>query len=128
VTVIVEPKVPWKHVPIGATLISWLRWDSDSPLAITVGFSMEDEEVLWVFGRDLVTEAKVGRHAGLGNVKIIIDGSVLTLHLRSPFGEVELQTNSAIIEGFVMRTFSLVPAGEEYDYLPWDTLADWLEG
>jgi hypothetical protein len=127
-TVITEPGVPWRHVLSGTTMISWLSWDSGSPLELTLGFQMGDEAVIWVFGRDLVTEARVGGEAGLGDVRVSIHGGTLLLELISPFGKAVLETSSAVIEGFVMRTFSLVPAGEEFDYLPLSNpeLENWL--
>jgi hypothetical protein len=102
-----------------------LHYDTGDPFAVRAVFGAgQDNEVTWVFARELLTLG-VSRRAGEGDVRIWPSWSdgreVLCIALVSPDGEALLQTSAAEVAEFLSCTFSLCPWGTEAELLDLDS-------
>ncbi|MEU9733820.1 SsgA family sporulation/cell division regulator [Streptomyces sp. NPDC048002] len=102
-----------RELPATATL----RYGSADPLAVYVDFpaevSLDGEGVTWTFARSLLAE---GLHAaaGGGDVHIWPCGPLRTvMEFHSPFGLALMQFDSSALRGFLVRSYAVVPAGQE---------------
>jgi hypothetical protein len=98
-----------------------LRYDALDPYAVTVVFSRDGREVVWVFGRDLLIR---GLHepTGAGDVQVFpsvgADGhAVVLLELRNPKSHALVQARSCDVLSFLAHTTRAVWPGEETDHL-----------
>lgn len=140
-TEIVVPMIIWTRIAADAPPVmvpSRMYWQAKKPLEVCVvfnspGYATDDDDsddVRWVFGRDLVTQALRDGIAGEGDVTIEISHGLLVLHLTSPFGEITLRTEAVTVTDFIRQTFAAVDQLTEADWLPLDdaALRAWLEG
>ncbi|MEV0173655.1 SsgA family sporulation/cell division regulator [Streptomyces sp. NPDC050803] len=102
-----------QELPAPATL----RYASVDPLAVHIDFppevSLDGEGVSWTFARTLLADGLRGP-AGAGDVHIWPCGRARTvLELHSPYGLALLQFDTSALERFVLRTYAVVPAGQE---------------
>lgn len=106
-------------------LVASLYYATEDPYAIRIAFHVGlDEPVEWIFARDLLSMGIQGRE-GLGDVAVWpsagskggAPGSVLNLELSSPFGQAHFEAPAREVSGFLRRTFALVPAGDEANFL-----------
>lgn len=121
-------------MPRSATLRVTLRYRSNDPLAVRMGFPAEyaldgddgpapnvglesPPEVEWVFGRELLA---AGLHSavGLGDVRIRPGvGRQTVVELRAPEGTALLQFETAALRRFLFRSFLVIPEGSEFHHL-----------
>ncbi|MFE7172313.1 SsgA family sporulation/cell division regulator [Streptomyces sp. NPDC057616] len=94
-----------------------LRYVSTDPLAMHLDFppevSLDGTEVTWTFGRTLLDEGLRGP-AGAGDVHLWPCGAERTvMELHSPYGLALLRFDTPALRRFLLRTYAVVPAGQE---------------
>jgi hypothetical protein len=110
----------------GVPLVASLYYSAEDPYAIRIAFHAGlDEPVEWVLGRELVAKGLSGRE-GLGDVKVwpstaSPDSIVLNIELSSPSGRAHFEAPATELDEFLDRTYQVVPAGRESEYLDIDT-------
>jgi sporulation and cell division protein SsgA len=107
-----------------------MRYDTGDPFAVQAVFRAgQDNEVVWVFARDLLA-AGVSNPSGEGDVRIwpsLSGGAeVLRIALISPDGEALLQARADEIVDFLSSTYVLCPWGKESERLDLDTALEAL--
>jgi hypothetical protein len=82
-----------------------------------------DDPVEWIFARDLLAEG-LDSVTGDGDVRVWPSAAdhrdVLNLALSSPFGEAHFEAPLTALTGFLLRTFEVVPAGREGEFIDID--------
>jgi hypothetical protein len=102
-------------------LLATLEYAADDPYAIRVAFHVgDDDPVEWIFARELLTVGVV-RRVGDGDVQVwptdeVGDGA-LNLSLSSPFGTAHFEAPLAPLTDFLNRTYEIVAAGRESDFI-----------
>lgn len=106
-------------------LVARLDYSADDPYAIRVAFHTgEDNPVEWIFARELLTVGIV-RPVGEGDVRVWPskdesgDRSV-SIALSSPFGQAKFDTQVPPLAEFLHRTYEIVPAGQEAQFIDLD--------
>ena len=104
-------------VPLLATVL----YAADDPYALRVAFHVgNDDPVEWIFARELVTVGIV-RKVGDGDVQVWPaepDGHhVINIALSSPFGDALFEAPLAPLADFLYRTYEIVPAGRETEFV-----------
>jgi hypothetical protein len=99
-----------------------------------------DEPVEWIFARDLLA-AGINSRQGEGDVQVwpsaqscadtegldVIgpadteSGAVLNIELSSPFGRAHFEAPTRAMSAFLDRTYQIVPAGQESDFIDIET-------
>jgi Streptomyces sporulation and cell division protein, SsgA len=117
-------------------LVASLYYSGSDPYAVRMAFHVgTDEPVEWIFARDLLA-AGIASPQGEGDVKVwpsaqscaesdgldVIgaaedDGTVLNIELSSPFGQAHFEAPARAMLAFLRRTYQIVPAGRESDYI-----------
>ncbi len=102
-------------------LIATLDYSADDPYAIRVAFHVgNDEPVEWIFARELLTVGIV-RMVGHGDVRVWPTESngehIVNLSLSSPFGRAHFEAPLTPLTDFLDRTYAIVPAGQEADFI-----------
>jgi sporulation and cell division protein SsgA len=108
----------------GVPLTASLYYRGDDPYAIRMAFHVgTDDPVEWIFARDLLAEG-LDRVVGDGDVRVwpstAAHRDVLNLALSSPFGEAHFEAPLTAMTGFLLRTFEVVPAGREGEFIDID--------
>ena len=103
-----------------------LGYDPADPYAVTARFITREGDVIWTFGRELLSRGLTDP-AGEGDVQVWpcldSDGrAMVVIELRSPDGELIAQARTQDVYRFVSRTLAVVPAGLESEYLDVDQL------
>ncbi|TQN32150.1 sporulation and cell division protein SsgA [Haloactinospora alba] len=106
-------------------LVAQVDYTADDPYAIKVAFHTgEDEPVEWIFARELLTVGIV-RPVGEGDVRVwpSTDDEERTINiaLSSPFGQAQFDAPVSPLAEFLHRTYEIVPAGQEADYVDLDS-------
>jgi hypothetical protein len=110
-------------------LVASLYYSKEDPYAIRIAFHVGlDEPVEWIFARELLSSGIEGRE-GLGDVVVWpsagsadgTGGSVLNMELSSPFGQAHFEAPIKEISDFLKRTYAVVPAGDETDFVDVET-------
>lgn len=110
-------------------LVASLFYSKDDPYAVRIGFHVGlDEPVEWTFARDLLASGAEGA-TGLGDVKAWpsaqsasgLGGTVLNLHLTSPYGEALFEAPVQEVTDFLSSTYKMVPPGGETEHLDVET-------
>jgi hypothetical protein len=115
----------------GVPLTASLNYRRDDPYAIRMAFHVgTDEPVEWIFSRDLLAVG-LDRTAGDGDVQVWPAAAayrdVVNISLSSPFGQAHFEAPATALTGFLLRTYEVVPAGREADYIDIETeLSDLL--
>ena len=109
--------VPDRTVPLLATV----EYAADDPYALRVAFHVgNDEPVEWIFARELLTVG-IARRVGDGDVQVwpAEAGSNRTINigLSSPFGDALFEAPLAPLADFLHRTYRIVPAGRETEFV-----------
>lgn len=105
----------------GVPLTARLYYRADDPYAIRMEFYVgTTEPVEWIFARELLAGGMLSR-AGEGDV-LVWPGKgpsrdVLNILLSSPFGKAHFEAPLTPLSGFLVRTFEIVPAGRESDFI-----------
>lgn len=131
-------------------LVASLYYSGRDPYAVRMAFHVgTDEPVEWIFARDLLA-AGIRSRQGEGDVQVwpsprscadadsldVIgpdetgdspSDTVLNIELSSPFGRAHFEAPTGAIAAFLERTYQLVPADQESDFIDIETeLADLL--
>lgn len=102
-------------------LLAGLHYSADDPYAIRMAFHVgNDEPVEWIFARELLTVGLV-RRVGDGDVQVWpaqSDGErTMNIALSSPFGQALFEAPLSPLAEFLQRTYEIVPAGRESDFI-----------
>ncbi|MDS1269587.1 SsgA family sporulation/cell division regulator [Lipingzhangella sp. LS1_29] len=105
-------------------LVARLDYTAEDPYAIKVAFHVgEDEPVEWIFARELLTVGIV-RPVGEGDIRVWpskgSEERIVNIALSSPFGQAQFDAPMAPLAEFLHRTYEIVPAGEEKDFVDLD--------
>jgi len=109
-------------------LLATVEYAANDPYALRVAFHVgNDEPVEWIFARELLTVG-MGRLVGDGDVQVWpgppdYHGS-LNLGLSSPYGDALFEVPLAPLADFLHRTFEIVPAGHETEFVDIETELD----
>jgi hypothetical protein len=102
-------------------LLATLEYAADDPYAIRMAFYVgNDEPVEWIFARELLTVG-IERGVGEGDVQVWPASHdterTLNLSLSSPFGNALFEAPLAPLADFLHRTYGVVPAGRESEFV-----------
>jgi Streptomyces sporulation and cell division protein, SsgA len=108
----------------GVPLTASLHYQADDPYAIRMAFHVGmDEPVEWIFARNLLAEG-LTEPAGEGDVRVwpaaTENHRVLNISLSSPFGQAHFEAPLNALAGFLLRTFQVIPAGQEGEFIDLD--------
>jgi hypothetical protein len=100
------------------------------PYAVTLTFHSDAGDVEWVVGRPLLRQG-LSSPCGDGDVRMYPsidtdDRPIAVLDFRSPDGRLITEAPHDELQGFLTRTFAVVPAGTESDHLDMDALIEEL--
>jgi hypothetical protein len=113
-------------------LVASMYYNRTDPYAIRMAFHVgTDEPVEWIFARDLLA-AGIEERQGEGDVQVWPSprscaadpaeaGSVLNIELSSPFGQAHFEAPAEAMAAFLRRTYQIVPAGKEGDFVDIET-------
>jgi hypothetical protein len=103
----------------GVRLSAQFSYSSGDPYAITANFH---DQGIWVFARDLITEALMDQSAGLGDVRVDATERFVCFSVGDPLAErVVVIGMRGAVERFLRDTHDNVPAGSEHKFLSnWD--------
>ena len=114
----------------GVPLTASVCYRDDDPYAIRMSFHVGmDDPVEWLFARDLLA---VGMQTpvGEGDVRVWptprVGQDVLNISLSSPFGQAHFEAPLTALAGFLLRTFQVIPAGREGEFINLDDELDEL--
>jgi len=116
--------------------VASLYYSGGDPYAVRMAFHVgTDEPVEWIFARDLLA-AGIESPQGEGDVKVWpsaqscaesddldvlgaadSEDAVLNIELSSPFGQAHFEAPAPAMSAFLRRTYQIVPAGRESDYI-----------
>jgi hypothetical protein len=115
------------RIPLAADF----SYASTAPFEVQVAFHAGGgEPVEWIFARDLLGSGLQAR-AGHGDVRVwpSPDGQVISIEVRSPFGQALFEAGARDIAGFLEVTYRIVPEGGEAGRVDFGAeLASLLEG
>src|SRR5215471_8272240 len=113
-------------------LVASMFYSGSDPYAVRMAFHVgTDEPVEWIFARDLLA-AGIEARQGEGDVQVwpsprscaetedLADddqGTVLNIELSSPFGQAHFEAPAEAMSAFLQRTYQIVPAGKESDFV-----------
>ena len=117
-------------------LVASLYYSGGDPYAVRMAFHVgTDEPVEWIFARDLLA-AGIESPQGEGDVKVWpsaqscaesddldvlgaadSEDAVLNIELSSPYGQAHFEAPAPAMSAFLRRTYQIVPAGRESDYI-----------
>jgi hypothetical protein len=115
-------------------LMASLHYDRRDPYAIKIAFHVgTGEPVEWTLARELLAAALHSRE-GIGDVQAwpsaapgddqahpdAAGAGILNIAMTSPFGHAQFEAPAAAIDGFLRRTYRIVPAGEETGFMDFD--------
>jgi hypothetical protein len=111
-------------------LMASLSYCAEDPYAIRMAFHVgTDDPVEWIFSRELLAEGMDGP-AGEGDVHVWPGTDhglgVLNIALSSPFGHAHFEAPITAIGDFLSRTFRVIPAGQESNFIDIDSELDEL--
>jgi Streptomyces sporulation and cell division protein, SsgA len=111
-------------------LVASLNYSADDPYAIRMAFHVgADEPVEWIFARDLLAVGLEGP-AGEGDVQVWPTDDhgreLLNIALSSPFGEAHFEAPRASTAAFLAKTYEVIAAGNESDFIDVDAELDEL--
>lgn len=111
-------------------LVASLYYSAGDPYAIRMAFHVGmDEPVEWIFARNLLAVGLEGP-AGEGDVQVWPGEDhgeeVLNIALSSPFGEAHFEAPRSATAEFLRRTYEVISAGREGDFIDLDSELDEL--
>ncbi|MCH9817151.1 MAG: SsgA family sporulation/cell division regulator [Actinomycetia bacterium] len=120
----IEEMVPaWFGETTNGSVLAMFSYEPSDPFAVTARFTTGDLEVSWTFGRELLREGLLGT-SGLGDVRFSHrNRREINLDLVSPDGSARIVCDATALNRFLARSYALLPAGQECDYLDLDS---WL--
>ena len=108
--------------PHGVTALeAELRYDAADPYAVAMAFQRGADEVVWVFGRDLLLRG-LSEPVGDGDVKVFpaLDGdgrALVVIALTAPSGQALVEVRTRAVLEFLAATARMVWPGTERDHL-----------
>lgn len=106
-----------------------LRYDPNDPYAVEATFRAGGESIAWVLGRELLS-AGLREATGEGDVRAWPESAegadLVMIQLRSAQGHATLATEAPALQGFLARTYELVPRGQEAKHLELDDVVERL--
>jgi hypothetical protein len=111
-------------------LVASLYYSAEDPYAIRMAFHVGmDEPVEWIFARNLLAVG-LESPAGEGDVQVWPSDDrgdeVLNIALSSPFGEAHFEAPRSATAEFLNRTYDIISAGREADFIDLDSELDEL--
>ena len=111
-------------------LVASLYYSAEDPYAIRMAFHVGmDEPVEWIFASNLLAVGLEGP-AGEGDVQVWPGEDhgeqVLNIALSSPFGEAHFEAPRSATAEFLNRTYDIISAGREADFIDLDSELDEL--
>jgi Streptomyces sporulation and cell division protein, SsgA len=112
-------------------LMASLHYTCQDPYAVKMAFHVgTDEPVEWTLARDLLAAA-LHSHEGIGDVQAWPsaapgdpaaedEAGILNLSMTSPYGHAQFEAPAAAVASFLRRTFRIVPAGQESQFIDFD--------
>jgi hypothetical protein len=119
-------------------LMASLSYSCADPFEVRMAFHVgTDDPVEWVLARELLAAALRGSE-GIGDVRAWPSAAscdpaaagagegaaagreILNIAMSSPFGQAQFEASARAVEEFLQRTYVVVPAGQEPDYLDLD--------
>jgi hypothetical protein len=119
-------------------LMASLSYSCADPFEVRMAFHVgTDDPVEWVLARDLLAAGLRGSE-GIGDVRAWPSAAscdpaaagagegaaagreILNIAMSSPFGQAQFEASARAVEEFLQRTYLVVPAGREPDYLDLD--------
>lgn len=111
------------------SVLALMDYSAHEPYSVRATFRTSDGDVNWVFAREILSEG-LRKPAGDGDIAVwpsrSHDTDVMCISLSSPSGQALMEAPRAEIEDFLMRTYTVVPAGSESAMLDIDLLIDRL--
>lgn len=111
------------------TVLALMDYSAHEPYSVRATFRTSDGDVNWVFAREILSEG-LRKPAGDGDIAVwpskSNDADVLCISLSSPSGQALMEAPREDIENFLMRTYTVVPAGTESGMMDIDLLIDRL--
>lgn len=114
------PEQPSLALPVS------LLYESVDPYAVTVRFQGPEEQVEWVFARELLAAGLEGVD-GLGDVQVRAvpadpggQHAHVIISLASPDGRAELEADPDDLRDFLVQTEQVVPRGGEHAFVDVD--------
>jgi hypothetical protein len=121
-------------------LVASLYYSGRDPYAVRMAFHVgTDEPIEWIFARDLLATG-IESPQGDGDVHVWpsatscaeaegldgigaadAEGGVLNIELSSPFGQAHFEAPAQAMSAFLRRTYQIVPAGQESDFIEIET-------
>lgn len=103
-----------------------LGYRSSDPFAVAMTFITPDGNLVWTFGRDLLTRG-IESPAGDGDVHVSpaigrSGRAMVSIELSSPDGHLVLMARAGDIHDFLDRSDAVVPQGHESDFFDVDML------
>ena len=103
-----------------------LGYRSSDPFAVAMTFVTSDGDLVWTFGRDLLSRG-VEAPVGEGDVHVapaigLSGRAMVSIELSSPDGHLVLLARSSDVNDFLARSVAVVPQGTESDYFDVDML------
>lgn len=113
--------------PKAVPLIADLHYTASDPYAIQISFHVgSDEPVEWIFGRELLAVG-VEHLVGDGDIRIQPSSAdTLSIALSSPYGTATFEAPLADMVAFMERTYEIVTAGSEPEFIDIDAELDQL--
>jgi len=107
-----------------------LGYRISDPYAVAADFGTVGGQIVWTFGRELLSEGLAGA-VGVGDVRVwpgvdLAGRDSLMIEFRSPDGELVVEASRAEVANFVLRTYQLVPRGQETSHLDVDAIISGL--
>jgi hypothetical protein len=130
-TTIVRATVPFISGESQSELLEGeLIFDHVDPYAVAMHLEAKSGTVVWTFARELLAD---GLYVPTGNGDVQVwpclsntGEAVVIIELCSPDGLALLQAPSRTVHDFVVRTYEVVPEGDESVHLEMDTLISQL--
>jgi hypothetical protein len=122
-------------------LVASMYYSATDPYAVRMAFHVgTDEPVEWIFARDLLA-AGIEARQGEGDVQVWPSakscaesqglemtgpdlGAILNIELSSPFGQAHFEAPAEAMATFLRRTYQIVAAGKESDFINIETELD----
>ncbi|WP_110183280.1 SsgA family sporulation/cell division regulator [Nocardioides solisilvae] len=114
----------------GHDLETVFSYREDDPFAVTITFLTHEGELPWTFSRELIAEG-LSTPTGEGDVHVLPSRDehgrdVVVVELSSPDGHLVTRAAAREVRRFVRRSFNVVPAGEESQFLRLDSVISQL--
>lgn len=98
------------------------RYRREDPYAIVLGFDAVQRGLEWTVSRELLSDALVYGHAGVGDIRVTVRGDLVVLGLSTPDGTGTVVFRRNDIDKLLAATYRVVRPGQESAELDWSDL------